>query len=163
MHRLLCFATFQIASLQALERTTNTEAVALFSTQPGVLPFHVDFPAFVKSYFALAFFFCIVWTFLSQWDSLVMIVRSKLERTDDAVQVPSGSTRDPTHGERTCEESDNNLVIAQENVQMSNSIPVPQSSAWCRFSAGLFLRRGGQQETSERANEPAGLTAVVCV
>lgn len=49
--------------------------IALFSIQPGVMPFQMNFIAFVKSYFFLALFSCVIWVVLSQWDALKLCLR----------------------------------------------------------------------------------------
>lgn len=49
--------------------------IALFSIQPGVMPFQMNFLAFVKSYFSLALFSCVIWVVLSQWNALKLCLR----------------------------------------------------------------------------------------
>lgn len=126
------------------------------------MPFRMDFLAFVKSYFALALFFCVVWVILSQWDTFMMFVCFTYDRMDNAVHLPSGSSRDITDGQHASTKRDGDLGVADGDNQMHVLIPEARKSVWGRFSAGLFLRRG-QQGAATAAVEPAGLAAIVYV
>lgn len=126
------------------------------------MPFQMDFLAFVKSYFALALFFCVVWVILSQWDTFMMFVCFTYDRMDNAVHMPSGLSRDTSGGQHASGKSDSNTGATDEDTQMNGSVPESRKSVWGRFSAGLFLRRG-HEGAATTAVEPAGLTAIVYV
>lgn len=131
--------------------------IALFSIQPGVMPFQMNFTAFIISYFALASVVCVVWVLLVQWDTLVRLVRHALGRLDSAVHMsPSGAGSNPTAGDEP------------ENEPKADDINAYGDRNWLRgilYTAGKsisrqlkLVRRGGGGNPEA---EPAGLASVV--
>lgn len=90
-----------------------------------------------------------------------MLVCFTFDRTNETVQLRAGSSIYPTHGERGNGEGENSRAMTQEDLRLTESIPVSRNSVLGRFSAGLFLR-GGRQKASATARDPADLEAGLC-
>lgn len=82
------------------------------------------------------------------------------ERMNHGIQIPSGPSSDPTHGERANGMSVRNTDAGEGDGQADGSESASRKSVWSHFSARLILRRG-QQETTVTTVEPARLAAVV--
>lgn len=136
--------------------------IALFSIQPGVMPFQMDFLAFVKSYFALASFVCLVWMMLSQWDTLVMLAWYTLESLDRAVQASYGVASNPRKTEDNSNEASTEDIDVDGGNNREGAIPSASGrTIWRYFN--VQLPRRDEQGTPVTEAEPEGLTTVVCV
>lgn len=127
--------------------------IALFSIQPGVMPFRMDFLAFVKSYFALASFVCVVWVILSQWDTLMAFACHARQSFGDIVHK-SPKTKSRTTDEvesrdqRNHENSNFAGEIRHEDGISSTSENLTRNSFRDKFS----VRRGDRGATSRAAD-----------
>lgn len=133
--------------------------IALFSIQPGVMPFPMNFTAFVISYFALASFVCLAWVLLVQWDSLVGLVQYVLGRLGSAISVSTpGAESNPTFGDEPGNETMANYFDANDGSRFRRVLYASGKSIWRRLK--LLVRRGGR---GVPVAEPTGLASVVCV
>lgn len=132
--------------------------IALFSIQPGVMPFQMNFTAFVISYFALASFVCLAWVLLVQWDSLVRLVQNILRRLDSAFKVsPSGAERNSKIGDEPGPETmANELDSDGDSRRFRGVFYAARKSIWNHLQ--LLVGRGGRGVLE---TEPAGLASVV--
>ncbi|KAL1865311.1 hypothetical protein Daus18300_007201 [Diaporthe australafricana] len=136
--------------------------IALFSIQPGVMPFQMNFLAFVKSYFALALFVCLVWMILSQWDTLVMLAWYTLESLDRAVQASYGADIDPSKGEDDANEASTvDLDVDGQDSRIGEISSATGRAIWRHFNVNLPRRDEPGAPVTEA--EPADLANVICV
>lgn len=117
--------------------------IALFSIQPGVLPFRMDFLAFVKSYLALASFCCVTWIVLSQWDTLILCAWFALDNLKSAFQASFRTGNKPAHGEEQASKTNAASTDADENnSQMDETPPHCRKSFWPFFNPQIDVERG---------------------
>jgi hypothetical protein len=129
------------------------------------MPFHMDFRAFVNSYFAIAIMFFAVWGISSHWETLMMLVVCFMfERlqVDHTVKIRS----EPSSNSAPCDCANDreirNKEAGERDDRVIGAVSSSRGSVWSHFSARLILRRG-PQETSVTTVEPARLAGVVCV
>lgn len=120
--------------------------IALFSIQPGVLPFQMDFLAFVKSYFALALFSCVVWIVSSQWDTLKLSACFPLHNLNIVFQASFRTGNKPAHGEEQASKTSAASTDADENnSQMDETPPYRRKPFWPSFNPQVDVERGQYQ------------------
>ncbi|KAK2599779.1 hypothetical protein N8I77_011504 [Diaporthe amygdali] len=137
--------------------------IALFSTQPGVLPFQMTFIAFVTSFFALALIVCMVWVILSQWDALVVLICYTLKNLDSAFQGPSGGETKSEYVEDQASETRAMSTGVDGGSNRMDAAPSrPTRTIWRHLNIHLPVRRG-QVVAPEESHELADLETVVCV
>ena len=127
--------------------------IALFSIQPGVMPFRMDFLAFVKCYFALASVVCLVWMILSQWETLVMCACYALETCDNVIHTYPRTNRSKTDQVQSDKESgaENKNDVAEVG-QIDGISSASDRSIWSSFGAKLLVRRSQREATARAAN-----------
>lgn len=127
--------------------------IALFSIQPEVMPFRMDFLAFVKSYFALASLVFVVWVILSQWDTLMAFACHARQRFDDIVhkspKTKSGTTDEVESRDQRSDENSNFAgELTHEDGISSTSETFTRNSFRDKFS----VRRRDRGATSTAAD-----------
>lgn len=134
--------------------------IALFSIQPGVMPFQMDFLAFVKSFFALASVVCLVWIALSKWDSLVIVAYYAMKSLDKRLHTLSRARSKSADEEQASETSGSALDSNVENSRMDGESSQTGTSFWRFYNPQLLVRRG-QRGAPATEVEPVGLAAIV--
>lgn len=120
--------------------------IALFSIQPDVLPFRMDFIAFVKAYFALTSFFCVIWIVSSHWDTLVLCGWSALDNLNSVFQASFRTGNKPAHGEEQASKTGAASTDADENnSQMDETPPHCRKAFWPFFNPQIDVERGQTQ------------------
>lgn len=127
--------------------------IALFSIQPGVMPFRMDFLAFVKSYFALASFVCVVWVILSQWDTLMAFACHARQSFDDMVhKSPKTKSRNTDEVESRDQRSDENSDSAGQSRHEDGMSNKTEKLTRNSFRDKYSFRRGDSGATSTAAD-----------
>lgn len=112
----------------------------------------MNFRAFVKSYFSLALFLCVIWLVLSQWDTLVSLGYSALQYLNGALGVAAKSVTRPTYRKpEAIEPSGTSSGEDGESNPRDKTPPQCRKSIWHWFDPQIDVERGQHQSRRDQA------------
>lgn len=122
--------------------------IGLFSIQPGVMPFQMDFLAFVISFLVLSLLVSVLWVIIYQWDTLVALLCYARHGFDGIVhKFSKNMSRSTDEVESRNQRSIENSNFTGEIAQVNGISTVPRVFFRDRF----LVRRRDRGETSGAA------------
>lgn len=132
--------------------------IALFSIQPGVMPFQMNFLSFVKSYVSLALFSCVVWVVLSQWEALKLRLRSTGQDLNSFFRASFNTESKSGDGEERVQLLDTQIDVERGQYQERTRSPVDPQIDMKEHHRADFSRPSSRERGSNEKG--SGIAAI---